>query len=697
MTLPDGDPRSVGGYRLEDRLGAGGMGVVFLGRSVSGRLLAIKVIRPELVTDDAFRARFRQEVAAARQVSGAFTAPVVDADTDAEQPWLATLFVPGPSLHQRVAEQGPLPEGQVRALAAGLVEALRDIHRVGLIHRDLKPGNVLLAEDGPRVIDFGIARATAADPLTRTGVVVGTPAFMAPEQFRTGAVGPAGDVFALGSVLVYAATGHAPFDGEGSHGIGFRVVYEDPDLTGLPEGLRPLVEPCLSKDPAARPTVDELLASLSAAPAREPSAEPASRSAGSAAPHPHPDPATRNLRRAAPRGEFGPVVGEPALPSGALPGRKRAALLAAAVLVVVSLAVTVPLLLADGAGQGTGSAAGGRASGSSASAADFSCAGANGTLQGDGSSALNTAMHEWITCFQQACPSATVYYNPTGSGAGFLTFLDGTAAFATSDSTLDASEVQQSRKRCANGAGRAVDLPLAATPLAVAYNLPGVAGLVLDASTLAKIFDSRIDRWNDAAIKRLNPGVELPSTAIQAFHRADASYTTRAFTGYLAAVAPQYWAHGADAAWPTGGQSATGSSAINRQVAATTGSIGYLDLASAGQLDTVRLDTGAAEPVTADAAGSTKALASAKAGGDGGALSVVLDPATPAQGAYPITLVGYAVVCDKGNDAATLKTLRAFLSYATSTPGQQAVAAQGYAPLPGALAERVHSAIRTLG
>jgi phosphate ABC transporter phosphate-binding protein len=670
------------------------MGVVFLGRSVSGRLLAIKVIRPELVTDDAFRVRFRQEVAAARQVSGAFTAPVVDADTDAEQPWLATLFVPGPSLHQRVAEQGPLPEGQVRGLAAGLVEALRDIHRAGLIHRDLKPGNVLLAEDGPRVIDFGIARATAAAPLTRTGVVVGTPAFMAPEQFRTGAVGPAGDVFALGSVLVYAATGHAPFDGESSHGIGFRVVYEEPDLTGLPEGLRPLVESCLSKDPDARPTVDELLASLSS--------EPKNRSAASAAPHP--DPATRNLHRAAPLGEFGPVVGEPARPSGALPRRKRAVLVAAAVLVVASLAVTVPLL-ADGSGQGTGSAAGGRASGSSASApggasasaADFSCAGATGTLQGGGSSALNTAMHEWITGFQQACPSTTVNYSPTGSGVGFLTFLDGTAAFATSDSTLDASQVQQSQKRCANGAGRAVDLPLAATPLAVAYNLPGVAGLVLDASALAKIFDSRIDRWNDAAIKKLNPGVELPSTAIQVFHRADASYTTQAFTGYLAAAAPQYWTYAADTAWPTGGQSATRSSGMTQQVAATTGSIGYLDLASAGQLDTVRLDTGAAEPVTADAAGSTKALASAKADGDGGALAVVLDPATPAKGAYPITLLGYAVVCDKGNDAATLKTLRAFLSYATSTRGQRALAAQGYAPLPDTLVERVQSAVRTLG
>ncbi|MER5223299.1 serine/threonine-protein kinase [Streptomyces flaveus] len=262
VTLLEGDQRSVGGYRLEGRLGAGGMGVVYRARSVSGRQVAVKVIRPELVQDADFRTRFRLEVESARRVSGAFTAPVVDADTEAEVPWLATLFVPGPSLAERVTGQGPLTVPEVRRLAAGLVEALRDIHRAGLVHRDLKPGNVLLAEDGPRVIDFGIARAVDAARLTSTGLVVGTPPFMAPEQFREATSGPASDVFSLGSVLTFAATGRGPFDGDSPHTVGYRVVYEDPDLTGLPPALEPLVDSCLSKDPGRRPTVPELLAAL---------------------------------------------------------------------------------------------------------------------------------------------------------------------------------------------------------------------------------------------------------------------------------------------------------------------------------------------------------------------------------------------------------------------------------------------------
>ncbi|MFD7222083.1 PQQ-binding-like beta-propeller repeat protein [Streptomyces sp. NPDC059892] len=266
MTLRGDDPRSVGAYRLVSRLGAGGMGVVYLGRSVSGRQVAVKMIRPEFAEDDGFRSRFRREVEAARRVSGAFTAPVVDADPEAEQPWLATLFVPGRTLHARVAEDGPLPPGEIRILAAGLAEALRDIHRTGLVHRDLKPANVLLAEDGLRVIDFGISRAVDSDPLTRTGLVVGTPPFMAPEQFRAGeATGPFTDVFALGSVLVFAATGHGPFDATDPFVCGYRVTHEEPDLTGLPDELRELIAPCLSKEPGARPTVGDLLKRTEAA------------------------------------------------------------------------------------------------------------------------------------------------------------------------------------------------------------------------------------------------------------------------------------------------------------------------------------------------------------------------------------------------------------------------------------------------
>ncbi|MGF1424895.1 serine/threonine-protein kinase [Kitasatospora sp. LaBMicrA B282] len=259
MALQQGDPSEIGGYRLEDRLGAGGMGVVYRGRSVSGRQVAVKVIRPELAEHPEFRTRFRHEVDAARLVSGAFTAPVLDADADAPAPWLATSYIAAPSLADRVARQGPLTAPAVRQLATGLAEALRDIHRVGLVHRDLKPGNVLLADDGPRVIDFGIARAFEGTQLTTAGVVVGTPPYMAPEQFRLSTATPATDVFALGSVLAYAATGRVPFGTDSAHAVGFRVVYEEPDLTGVPEELRPLILACLAKAPEQRPTVDQLL------------------------------------------------------------------------------------------------------------------------------------------------------------------------------------------------------------------------------------------------------------------------------------------------------------------------------------------------------------------------------------------------------------------------------------------------------
>ncbi|WP_371498847.1 PQQ-binding-like beta-propeller repeat protein [Kitasatospora sp. NBC_00374] len=253
--LEANDPESIGPYRLLARLGAGGMGRVYLARSAGGRTVAVKVVRPELAEDQDFRTRFRREVDAARAVDGAYTAPVVDADPDSAVPWLATTYVLGPSLTEAVQTYGPLPERSVRALGARLAEALRAIHRAGLVHRDLKPSNVLLAADGPRVIDFGIARAMDGDSLTQTGVVVGSPGFMSPEQASGRGVGAPGDVFSLGSVLAYAALGRGPFDGaSGAAAQLFRVVYHEPELDGLPPGLHPVIAHCLAKDPAARPT-----------------------------------------------------------------------------------------------------------------------------------------------------------------------------------------------------------------------------------------------------------------------------------------------------------------------------------------------------------------------------------------------------------------------------------------------------------
>jgi hypothetical protein len=257
--LSAGDPGEVAGYRLRGRLGAGGMGVVYLAFTPGGRPVALKVVRPELGDDPDFRVRFRQEIAAARRVHGMFTAQVLDADPEGSPPWLVTAYVAGPSLARAVADHGPMPEQSVLLLLAGVAEALSMIHGAGVVHRDLKPSNVLLAGDGPRVIDFGIARAVEATAVTRTGVRVGSPQFMAPEQVRGGVVGAAADVFALGALGVFAATGRPPFGEGDTAAVLYRVLHEDPDLAGCPEPVRAVIGGCLAKDPAARPAPAQVI------------------------------------------------------------------------------------------------------------------------------------------------------------------------------------------------------------------------------------------------------------------------------------------------------------------------------------------------------------------------------------------------------------------------------------------------------
>ncbi|MGW6057578.1 serine/threonine-protein kinase [Streptomyces sp. NPDC055189] len=289
MPLREGDPESIGGYRIESRIGTGGMGVVYLGRSASGRAVAVKVVHTQYADDPEFRARFRQEVKAARRVSGAFTAPVVDADPEAALPWMATAYVPGDTLAQRIADQGPLDWPQLKRLGGELAEALREIHRAEVVHRDLKPSNVLLLDsaggadggdgrgDGgmTRVIDFGISRAAQSDVRTQTGLVMGSPPFMAPEQFSNPRdVGPPVDVFALGALLVYAATGRSPFEAENAYLAAYQTVHNDPELGALPQTLRPLVMSCLAKSPQDRPTPVQVLDALAALPDEGPQSEP---------------------------------------------------------------------------------------------------------------------------------------------------------------------------------------------------------------------------------------------------------------------------------------------------------------------------------------------------------------------------------------------------------------------------------------
>ncbi|WP_040796125.1 serine/threonine-protein kinase [Nocardia higoensis] len=263
------DPRRIGDYRLLGVLGVGGMGRVYLGRNAGGRTVAVKVIRPDLITDPEFRARFQREVAAARRVGSSCTAPVLDADVNADPPWLATGYVAGIALSDAVERFGPFGERSLIVLARGLAEALVAVHEAGVVHRDLKPSNVLLAVDGPKVIDFGIARAVEDTALTTTGKVIGSPAFMCPEQVTGETVGPAGDMFALGGVLTYAAGGQGPFGGGDTVQLLFRIVYEEPRIDAVPEALRGLVAACLSKNPADRPSPRQVLEHLDHLGARE--------------------------------------------------------------------------------------------------------------------------------------------------------------------------------------------------------------------------------------------------------------------------------------------------------------------------------------------------------------------------------------------------------------------------------------------
>ncbi|MEU1408734.1 protein kinase [Streptomyces sp. NPDC005728] len=269
MRLRREDPRVVGSFRLHRRLGAGGMGVVYLGSDKKGQRVALKVIRPDLAEDQEFRSRFAREVSAARRIRGGCTARLVAADLEAERPWFATQYVPGPSLHDKVADEGPLGAAQTAAVGAALSEGLVAVHEAGVVHRDLKPSNILLSPKGPRIIDFGIAWATGASTLTHVGTAVGSPGFLAPEQVRGAAVTPATDVFSLGATLAYASTGDSPFGQGSSEVMLYRVVHEEPHLHGVPDALAPLVRACLAKDPDDRPSTLQLSLRLKEIAARE--------------------------------------------------------------------------------------------------------------------------------------------------------------------------------------------------------------------------------------------------------------------------------------------------------------------------------------------------------------------------------------------------------------------------------------------
>ncbi|MFI8537168.1 phosphate ABC transporter substrate-binding protein PstS [Streptomyces aquilus] len=360
-----------------------------------------------------------------------------------------------------------------------------------------------------------------------------------------------------------------------------------------------------------------------------------------------------------------------------------------------AFAVSGALALTACGSDDTGNSNGGDSS-ASAQAGNIKCDDAKGQLLADGSSAQKNAIDTWVKSFTAACSGVQINYKGSGSGAGVTAFTQGQVAFAGSDSALKPEEVTASKSVCKGGTG--IDLPMVGGPIAVGFNVPGVDKLVLDASTIAKIFDSKITNWNDAAIKKLNPDAKLPDLKIQAFHRSDESGTTDNFTKYLIAAAPADWKYSGGKAWQAkGGQSASGSSGVAQQVKQTSGAISYMELSYAKDgIVPVTVDTGASAPVEATVENATKAIAAAKVVGTGKDLSLELDRATKAEGAYPITLVTYEIVCDKGNKADTLPATKAFLRYIASEDGQGQLSAAGYAPIPDDIIAKVRTTIEGL-
>ncbi|MFD9478487.1 MULTISPECIES: phosphate ABC transporter substrate-binding protein PstS [Streptomyces] len=340
----------------------------------------------------------------------------------------------------------------------------------------------------------------------------------------------------------------------------------------------------------------------------------------------------------------------------------------------------------------------GSAKPSAAAAGDIKCDDAKGKLLASGSSAQKNAIELWIKNYMAACSGVEVNYKSSSSGEGIVAFNQGTVGFAGSDSALKPEQVEESKKVCTGGQG--IDLPMVGGPIALGFNVAGVDKLNLDAATVANIFNDKIKKWDDEAIKKLNPGVTLPSTAIQAFHRSDDSGTTENLTKYLKATAGDAWPYEAAKKWAApGGQSASGSSSVAAQVKQVDGAIGYFELsfASSQNIKTVDLNTGASAPVKASGENASKAIAAAKIAGTGSDLALKLDYTTKAEGAYPLVLVTYEVVCDKGNKAETLPTVKSFLNYAASDAGQKVLLENGYAPIPAEINTKVREVINTLG
>ncbi|WP_053617164.1 serine/threonine-protein kinase [Nocardiopsis sp. NRRL B-16309] len=732
------DPRQLPPFKVHGRLGAGGMGVVLAATDPAGAWVAIKVVRAEYAHDPEFRTRFASEIALMHRVRARCIAPVLAYDTDAGLPWYATAYLPGPTLGLRVRDGGRLPLEQARVVAAGMAEAIAAIHAAGIVHRDLKPDNVILAPDGPKVLDFGIARAADETGLTKTGGLVGSPAWLSPERYR-GVSGPEADVFAWGAMVAYAATGRVPFGSGGAETLMYRILNEEPDLEGLPEELSAPVTAALDKDPALRPPaawllhqvvgpdpaaergtddttlVDGLIrahwpgdqaappnghpgAAADGSPAAGPGTDRTSGASAEPVPGPHqgagPDPRGNTGPGAHARPVSGPAPtlasahpnppahagsGTAGPPASGSPGRLRRR---APLVVGAAGALTVALMGALGTAYVLRQNAGLEEPATpETDTVDVASALApeetlSGTLTGAGSTNVGDVVQLWTHLYSGRQSGVSVSYNAVGSGAGVEQFLLGEIDFGASERPLDASEI--ARAEAARDCP-VVQFPAVAGAVAVVHANEDLEELELSAAELARIYLGQTTDYGDIVPAGDASDMELPDLEIVPVRHDDTASTARAFSRFL--TGRTEWAGD----WGDTATAAVGDEGVHEVLMEEPGGLGFVNAsyADAHDLDRVPVandDGTMVEPDSDAARAATEQLRL-----EDGAASM---PQATGD-AYPIMRVNHVFAFECGYEGGDGAALRDFWLYALGEDAAEAAEEEGYAPLAPSISERV--------